>query len=230
MRHVLQFAANSRLRTCLPDRHATNSVKGMSLVEMMVAIGIFTMGMAGFTALFMNSWNHNKYTLEMGQTATAVSRGVNEITRYIREARQADNGAYPVVSADDDDLVFYGDYDRDGVTERLHIYKSGTDVILGVREPSGTFPVTYAAGDGTTTVLAVRIVNTGSQPIFYYYDASYPEDSVNNPITTPATVPDVRLVKIDLYMNIDPNHAPDNVSIQSFAEMRNLNDHDRFGI
>ena len=60
----------------------------MSLVEMMVAIGIFTIGMTGFTALFMNSWNHNKYTLEMGQTATAVSRGVNEITRYIREARQ----------------------------------------------------------------------------------------------------------------------------------------------
>jgi prepilin-type N-terminal cleavage/methylation domain-containing protein len=204
--------------------------KGMSLVEMMMAIFIFTTGMVGFSALFMNSWRSNAYTLEMGQTAMAVSRGVNEMTRYIREARQADNGSYPVVSADDDDLVFYGDYDRDGVTERLHIYKSGTDVILGVREPSGGFPVTYASGDGSTTMLARRIVNTGAQPIFYYYDSDYPEDSVNNPIATPATVPDIRLVKIELYMNIDPNHAPDSVYISSFAEMRNLNDHDRFGI
>jgi hypothetical protein len=83
------------------------------------------------------------------------------------------------------------------------------------------------AGDGTTTVLAVRIVNTGSQPIFYYYDSDYPVNSV--PLD-PATVPNIRLVQIDLYMNIDPNHAPDNVSIQTFTEMRNLNDHDRFGI
>jgi hypothetical protein len=208
----------------------TNFVKGMSLVEMMMAIFIFTTGMVGFSALFMNSWRSNAYTIEMGQTAMAVSRGVNEMTRYIREARQADNGSYPVVSADDNDLVFYGDYDRDGVTERLHLYKSGTDVILGVREPSGGFPVTYASGDGTTTTIAQRIVNTGAQPIFYYYDANYPEDSVNNPIATPATVPNVRLVKINLYMNIDPNHAPDSVYISSFAEMRNLNDHDRFGI
>lgn len=204
--------------------------KGMTLVEMMMAIFIFTMGMAGFSALFANSWKSNAYAIEMGQTATAVSQGVSKMAGYIREARQADNGSYPVVSADDNDLVFYGDYDRDGVTERLHLYKSGTDIMLGVREPSGTFPVTYAAGDGTTSILARRIVNAVSEPVFLYYDASYPEDSVNNPIATPATVPDVRLVKINLFMNIDPNHAPDNVSIQTFAEMRNLNDHDRFGI
>lgn len=202
-------------------------MKGMSLVEMIVAIGIFSMGMLGFTLLFVNSWSQNKYTIEMGQTAMAVSQGVNEMARYIRETRQADNGSYPVVSANDNDVVFYGDYDRDGVTERIHIYKSGTDIILGIREPSGGFPVTYASGDGTTRVIAQRIVNTGSQPIFYYYGSDYP---VNNVPLNPATVPNIRLVQIDLYMNIDPNHAPDNVSIQTFTEMRNLNDHDRFGI
>ena len=202
----------------------------MSLIEMIIAIAIFTMGMAGFSTLFLQSWKQNSYTLEMGQTAIAISQSVNKLSRYIREARQADNGSYPVVSANDNDLVFYCDYDKDGVTERIHIYKSGTDIVLGVRDPSGSFPITYASGDATTSVIAQRIVNTGSQPIFLYYDASYPEDSVNNPIVTPATVPNVRLVKINLYMNIDPNHAPDNVNIQSFAEMRNLNDHDRFGI
>ncbi|MGB2791561.1 MAG: prepilin-type N-terminal cleavage/methylation domain-containing protein [Candidatus Moraniibacteriota bacterium] len=205
-------------------------MKGMSLIEMIIAIAIFTMGMAGFSTLFLQSWKQNSYTLEMGQTAIAISQSVNKLSRYIREARQADNGSYPVVSANDNDLVFYCDYDKDGVTERIHIYKSGTDIVLGVRDPSGSFPITYASGDATTSVIAQRIVNTGSQPIFLYYDASYPEDSVNNPIVTPATVPNVRLVKINLYMNIDPNHAPDNVNIQSFAEMRNLNDHDRFGI
>lgn len=208
----------------------------MSLVEMIVAIGIFTMGMAGFTALFVNSWNSNKYTLEMGQTAMAVSRGVNTMARYIREARQADNGAYPVVYANANELIFYCDYDKDTVTERIRLYKDGTDIKLDVREPTVGFPVTYASGYGSTTVLTSRIVNDESdsdEAIFFYYNALYPESSVNNPVPPadlPATVPNIRLIKINLFMNIDPNHAPDNVNIQSFAEMRNLNDHDRFGI
>ncbi|MFA6383146.1 MAG: type II secretion system protein [Parcubacteria group bacterium] len=204
--------------------------KGMTIIEMLLAIAIFTIGILGFTMLFKNSWQQNKYTLEMGQVSMAASQGVNQIVRYLREVRQSDNGSYPVVSANDNDIVVYCDYDRDGVTERIHIYRSGSDVILGVREPSSSFPITYASGDGTTQVIISRVVNTTGNPIFAYYDSSYPEDSVNNPIATPATVPNVRLVRVTLHVNIDPNHAPDNVQIQSFAEMRNLNDHDRFGI
>ncbi|MDQ1284554.1 MAG: hypothetical protein QG620_902 [Patescibacteria group bacterium] len=199
-------------------------------METLIAIAIFSLGMEGFTLLFTRSWRQNAYVLEMGQTAMAVSRGVNEMVKYIREVRQGDNGAYPVVSADDNDLVFFCDYDRDGAAERLHFYRSGSDIIMGIREPSASFPVTYAAGDQETRVIASRIVNEASNPIFAYYDSDYPEDSINNPIPTPAVAPNVRLVRITIHMNIDPNNAPDNVMIQSFAEMRNLNDHDRFGL
>jgi hypothetical protein len=101
---------------------------------------------------------------------------------------------------------------------------------MGIREPSSGFPITYASGDSQTRIIISHVVNDASNPIFAYYDANYPEDSVNNPIDTPATAPDVRLIKVTIHMNIDLNRAPDNIMIQSFAEMRNLNDHDRFGI
>jgi hypothetical protein len=203
---------------------------GMSLMEMLIAIGIFTMGMAGFTALFIFSWHQNSYTMEMGQTSMAVSQGVNNLVGYLREVRQGDDGSYPVISADDNDLVVFGDYDKDGITERLHFYRSGSDIIMGIRKPTTGLPKTYLSGDAETKVIASSIVNDINTPIFAYYDSSYPEDSVNNPIATPATVPDVRLIRVDLHMNIDPNRPPDNVQIQSFVEIRNLNDHDRFGI
>jgi len=204
--------------------------QGMTIIEMMVAIAIFTLGIAGFTLLFSRAWQSNSYTLEMGQASMSAAQGVNKIVQYIREARQSDNGAYPVVSADDNDLVFYCDYDRDGKTERIHFYRSGSDVIMGIRRPSSGFPVTYASGYGETQVIASKVVNATGNPIFAYYDAHYPEDNVNNPIVTPATVPNIRLVRITLHININPNRAPDNVQIQSFSEMRNLNDHDRFGV
>jgi prepilin-type N-terminal cleavage/methylation domain-containing protein len=204
--------------------------KGMSLVEMLVAIGIFAISTVGFTELFVYSWRQNAYTLEMGQTSMSVSQGMNKIVQYLREVRQGDDGSYPVVSANDNDLVVFSDYDRDGITERLHFYKSGENILLGVRKPTMGVPKTYAPTDATTTTIAMHVVNDAATPIFAYYDSNYPEDSVNNPIATPANAPNVRLVRIDLHMNIDPNRPPDNIQIKSFVEMRNLNDHDRFGL
>jgi Tfp pilus assembly protein PilV len=200
---------------------------GMTIVELMVAISIMLIGMAGFTLLFIRTWNSNSYTLEMGQSSMAVSQGVNKMSDYIRGAGQSDNGSYPIVSAQNFDLVLYGDYDKDGTTERLHFYKNNQDILMGVTEPAAAMPRTYPAGDQETITIASRIVNTASEPIFYYYNKDYPGDAAHNPMSTPASVSSIRLVKIHLKININPNRAPDNIEMQTFVEMRNLNDYDR---
>jgi len=200
---------------------------GMTLIEMMVAIAIFTLGIAGFTLLFSKTWQTNSYTLEMGQSTMVVSQGVNTMVDYIRRSRQGDDGSYPVVSADDNDLVLYSDYNKDGVTERLHFYKSGQSVLMGVTNPTNTMPKTYPAGDQKVVAIAGHIVNNSSTPFFYYYDNSYSGGTGQNPLDTPATVSDIRLVKVYLQININPNRAPDNIQMQSFAELRNLNDYNQ---
>lgn len=198
---------------------------GMTIIEMMVAITIFTLGIAGFSLFFTRVWQANSYTLEMGQSAMAVSQGVNQIIEHIRGARQSDGGTYPIVSADDNDLVLYADYDKDSTVERLHIYKSGTDILMGVTDPINTVPKSYPAGDDSTVTVAQRIVNETSSPIFYYYDKTYDGSAGQVPMSAPINESGVRLVKIHLYINIDPNRAPDNIEMQSFVEIRNLNDY-----
>ena len=198
--------------------------KGMTLVEMLVSIGIFSIAMSGLTALFINVWRSNKYSMELGQSVMVVSQGLGKMGNYIRGSRQSDNGSYPIVSASDNDLVIYSDYDKDNVTERLHIYKSGNNVLMGVRDPSGTMPKTYASGDAETVTLASSIINNSSHPIFQYFDENYPIDTTNNPIATPASVSRIKLVRVYLQINIDPNNAPDNVEMESFIDIRNLND------
>lgn len=200
----------------------------MTIVELLVAITILLIGMEGFTLLFINTWKNNSYTLEMGQSSMAVSQGVSKAVNYIRGARQGDDGSYPVKSANGNELVIYSDYDKDGVTERLRFYKDGQNVMVGVRNPSGTMPKTYQSGDEEVATIAKSIVNTTNEPIFYYFDKNFAGDeSSNPPLATPATVSNIRAVKIHLKINIDPNRAPDNVEMQSFVEMRNLNDYDR---
>ncbi|MCX6765494.1 MAG: prepilin-type N-terminal cleavage/methylation domain-containing protein [Candidatus Moranbacteria bacterium] len=200
---------------------------GLTLIETLVAIAIFVIGVEGFSLLFARAWKSNSYTLEMGQASLIVSQGVGKMVNYIRGARQADNGSYPVQSANNNDLVLYSDYDKDGTTERIHFYKSGQNILMGVRNPTGGMPKTYPAGDQETISIANYIVNDADTPIFYYYNKDYPGDTAHNPLDTPATVADIRLVKIYLKINITPSRAPDDIEMQSFVEMRNLNDYDR---
>jgi len=205
----------------------TKNKQGLTLVETLIAITIFTIGVEGFTLLFLHTWKSNSYTFEMGQSSMAVSQGVNKMVGYIRGTRQADNGAYPIKSANDNDLVLYSDYDKDNITERLHFYKSGQNILMGATEPTSAMPRTYPEEDEETFTIVSSIVNTSTEPIFYYYDKDYAGDSADSPITTPAPVSEIRLVKIHLKINIDPNNAPDNIELQTFVEMRNLNDYDR---
>ena len=197
----------------------------MTLVEMVVAISIATLLLTAFSALFIRSLRTNAFILEEGTTALTNQRAVDRLVQDIRRARQADNGSYPMVSGSDFSLTFYADSDGDGKTERIHYFLSNGLLKKGVRLPTAGTPVTYAAGDATETTVGLAVYNTSSEPIFTYYNANYPGDTANNPLATPVSIANVRLVKVHIAMNIDPAHAPDNINFESFAELRNLNEY-----
>ncbi len=199
------------------------TVRGMSFIEMIVAILIMLLGMSGFTYLFVDSWRSNKYIIEMGNASLLVSRAVNNLVADLRKVRQADNGDFPIESGSDFDIKVYIDIDNDGVTERVHYYLQSGSLYRGVREPVGNLPVNYPNGDGTTTLLANSIINSNSQPVFSYYNDEYPSDTINNPLATPVNVAEVKMVKVHLMINIDPLNVPEHINVESFAELRNLN-------
>lgn len=198
-------------------------LRGMSFIEMIVAILILLLGMSGFTYLFVDSWRSNKYIIEMGNASLLASRAVNNLVADLRKVRQADNGDYPIESGDDFDVEVYIDIDNDGVTERVHYYLLNGSLYRGVTDPVGSLPITYPNGDDVTTLLANSIINSNTQPVFSYYNDEYPSDTVNNPLATAVNVAEVRMIKVHLMVNIDPLNVPEHINIESFAELRNLN-------
>jgi prepilin-type N-terminal cleavage/methylation domain-containing protein len=198
--------------------------KGMTLVEMLVAVAILTLGMGGFTMLGSKSWKMNAFVIEAGNATNKATRAINDTVKNLRKIRQADDGSYPIKAVGNNSLTVYIDDDNDKITEQVHYYlDSGTQTFRkGVSKPSGS-PVTYPSGDQTTTVVTNYVVNTSSQPIFEYYNGNYPIDKTNNPLASPNPA-DVKLVKIRLWINIKPLTAPDNVNLESFVEFRNLNE------
>lgn len=194
-------------------------------MELMIAIGVASIAMEGFTYLFLKTWDTNKFVLEEGLASAAASRATNQIVIQLRGVQQSENGSYPIVTADDFDLTLYADIDDDGVIERVHYFldQPNDQLKVGVTDPDTSVqPATYPAGDTTVTVMTNYVVNESDNPIFSYYNDDYPGDTINNPLATPANVGNIQLIKVHLLVNINPVHAPDNINIESFVDLRNL--------
>ncbi len=199
--------------------------RALTLVELLVAIAVMLIAMQGFTYLFVRAWDTNKFILEEGLASAAASRATNAIIVELRGIRQADNGAYPIKSGDGFDLQVYEDIDNDGVVERLHYYLDAPhdQLKVGITNPNtATTPISYPANDQETRVLTNYVVNESNQPVFRYYNKNYPGDTANNPLPTPVSPGNVQLIRIHLLVNIDPVHAPNNINIESFVDLRNL--------
>lgn len=200
---------------------ANRNKKGMTIIEAIMAIAIFVIGIEGFVLLFTKSWQMNSFTLESGMASFIASRGVQTTIDVIRNARQADNGAFTIISANDNDLVIYSDIDKDNTVERVHYYLDNGNFKVGVTEPTDDVPPVYPAGDQTVNSVADYVVNNAGAPLFSYYDID------NNLLVTPAVVNNIKMARVYLEINIDPIRAPDNIVIQSYASIRNLSEYDR---
>lgn len=196
----------------------------MSLVEAIISVAIFSIGIAGFTMLFSKTWQQNSYVYEMGKASLSSSQGISMITSYVRKSRQGDDGAYPIRLAAENELIFFSDYDKDGITERLHFYRNGNQLLMGYRKPSSGLPKSYADGDEDAVVIIENVVNGANEPIFRYYDRNYPNSAA---LAVPVSVWNVRLIQAMVKTNIEKGVATDSVELRSFVELRNLNDYNR---
>lgn len=195
--------------------------QGMSTVELMIAIGILGLLMGVLGMMISKTFFINRYTFEQGLNNAQLQRALNDFSETLREAKQADSGEYLIKSADDFDIVLFANIDDDDSTEQVHYYLDDGILWRGTSEASG-FPPVYPANDQEVEEVGRGIVNTTEQPIFYYYNDDYPQDTTNNPLSTPAQVESISLVEIDIYANIDPNHSPDTQRMETFVKPRNI--------
>ncbi len=207
--------------------------RGVTFVETLISIGIFSVVMLGTTLFFVRMWEINSFTYEIGIASFVASRGVEDAIQNIRKARPAENGAFAIEYADEDEITFFMDYDYDGVVERIHYFLADERFQMGVREPDmTTVPITYADGDEKIIDAANYIVNEeGGYDVFEYYgDTSeiFSYDDIDDAkLLYPIDTGEIKMIKILLFVNPDPLRKPNNVRIQSFVVIRNLTDFDK---
>ena len=149
--------------------------KGMSLAEMIVAIGIFFFCLTGFSIFYIKIWKANAYIYETGQDTYVASRSVKLITDDMRNDGPGREWRLSVEAASDFELTAYIDIDDDGRTEKVHYFLDlDTDELKkGISEPSGSNPPAYSDGDDTVETLASHVVNESDDPAFSYFGRDY---------------------------------------------------------
>lgn len=205
-----------------PLRENFVNAKGFTLIEVLV-VGALTIGLGfGIIGLFVilnrgQDLVFNDY-LSVDRTNTTLSR----IIREIRTARNGENGSYVIEDADSQSLTFYSDIDFDDRVEKVRYYLQGTTLYRGYIEPVGN-PVTYPQANEITQELTENVQND-TTPLFYYYNGDWPEDTTNNPLQTPFTLSDIKLIRIYIRLNPLPNDPQGDYILDSSATIRIIKD------
>lgn len=191
-------------------------MRGLTFIETMVWIALMTAATTALASTILYFYRTNAYSLEQAMAVTSAQRGLEQIVRVVREASFSSQGAYPIVSIAPNDFVFYADVDDDPLIERVHYYLSGTTLMRGILNPTGT-PPDYIGTELTETVAEyVRNVSQGVD-VFEYYDALGAEIASSSSAYTA-----VRFVKVNLAVNINTETLPNQLSLYSSAALRNL--------
>lgn len=193
--------------------------KGFTLIEVMIAGTMITT--LGFALLALQN-----LIFENEQTAFNTYRNVSEtnqvLTQFIREVRQAqtsENGAYPLEVLEDNEIVFFTDYDNDSIVERIRYTLNANLLEKGITEPSGS-PAVYDTNIESIRTLTENVVN--QTPLFSYYNSDWPEDVVNNPLESGSRFAETQTIRIFLLVNSNLNQDGEEYVLDSFVQPRIL--------
>jgi len=204
-------------------RGRPNDRRGVSLLEMMVAMGIFLLVLGGLTSILLFSFSSRNIIWEQLITQNEGRLVVQVFVNELRSANQSSVGAYTIEKAESNQLIFFSNIDSDSYRERIRYFLSGSYFKKGVTKPAGN-PLTYDTSTEAITTIAHDVANSSSTPIFTYYSQTYISSVSSTPLPSPVTTTLIRVVGVQLILEEDPRFSPVPLTIQAKAEIRNLKD------
>ena len=203
-------------------KSTTESQWGMTLVEAIVAVTIFTVAMLAITTGATRLYKLNGYMIAQSYQVDYARRGMDLLVRDIREMTYADDGAFPLAVMTEHEIGFYSDIDRDDNVEYIEyelIGTGSTTLQKRVYNSSGTAPFYDFSTPDETYTLSEYVQNSifGSST-FVYYNGNGATASSATPIT------DIRYIEAQIIVNVDPIRDPGQYMLRSSAALRNLKD------
>ena len=195
--------------------------KGITLAELVISVAILSL-----LTIIVSTFQKDVFSLSLNMQGSlnAQLEGRHLIKTMVSELRKTSpsaTGSYSIELASSTGMTFYTDVSNNGTIDRVRYYLSGKTIKKGVTPPTGN-PAVYNSGNEVVTTLLNYVVTSSTLPIFQYYTSSYAGTST--PLTIPPNISTIRLVKITVIIDTDPNRSPVPIIVTSQVNLRNLKD------
>jgi type II secretory pathway pseudopilin PulG len=197
----------------------TKQKSGMTLIEAVVVIGLYTLLSAVIMATITNFYKSNAYSLEQVDEIENARRGMTQWNRDAKEMTTAEDGSFPIALIDQHRFGYYSDTDQDNLVEYVEYVLATTTLKKFSYNPSGT-PASYnlTTPDTEQTLSEyVQNINQGTSTFLYF-------DNAGNKLSSTSPIINVRYIQAQMIVNIDQNRSPGEFMLRSSIAPRNLKD------
>ncbi len=189
--------------------------RGFSLIETIVVVAILAVVGVGLLTMIAYFYRSNAFVLEQTSALDSAHRGIDDAFGVLREASYGEDGSYPIALAATSSMTFYSDVDSDSPVERVRLYLSNGTFYQGVTNAAGS-PPSYTGQTESVYTIATWVSNATSTPIFRYYNTDGTE------LTGSVVLSDVASVRLRLDVDLNPLRAPNILTMEQSATLRNL--------
>ncbi len=205
----------------MEKKNLKNRASAFTLVELLISVGIITLMTVTISTFQKDVFSLNTH-LQSSLNAQLNGRHLIKVmVAELRKTSQSSLGSFPIELASSTGMTFYTDVDNNGSIDKVRYFLSGKTIKKGVIIPTGN-PLSYNAGSETLTTLIDYVLASSTLPIFQYYPSSY--TGTTSPLSMPVDVSAIRLIKITLIIDTDPNRSPIPIIVTSSVSIRNLKD------
>jgi len=196
--------------------------RAFTLVEVLTTVGIFTVIIAAVAAFEANVFSYQG-NASASFTALQDSEAIlRTMAKEVRSMSPGNDGSYALQSAGTSTLTFYADTNGDGKKERIRYSLIGSSLFRASAIPTGS-PLTYTGIAESTSTLMNNVKNSSSTPVFDYFTGAY-AGTTTGALVQPVTPTSVRLIRMTVSLDVDPNRSPLPRTYSTEATLRNLKD------
>ncbi len=199
----------------LSNMTQNNSSRGFTLIETIVVISLMVLIGGALTTMIQFFYRTNDYVLQEGAAVQSARLGLSTAMQDLREASYGDDGSYPIASAATSSITFYADGNGDGLVDQIKYSLVNGTLYEAVTHSAGN-PPTYTGQTTSTSTVATYVRNTGTNPIFQYYD------NTGAVLSSPVNLSVVSSVSTTLIIDVDTHRSPVPYTLIGSATLRNL--------
>ena len=198
---------------------SSRAQSGMTLTEVVVLIGVYTVLMMVIMGSITSLYQTNSYSMAQADEVDNARRGMTQWNRDVKEMITAEDGTYPVALIEEHKLGYYSDTDQDDSIEYVEYELATTTLTKYTYNPSGSPAVYNLSSPDSAEILSLYVQNINqSTSTFFYYD------NLGNELSSTSPIIDVRYIKAQIIVNIDPLRSPGEFMLRSSVAPRNLKD------